>query len=399
MLWIDVLQRIAAGEDEKTDFKRSPADLSKVGRAICAFANTDGGVLVLGVDDTGRIVGVPGDPDQVQERLTSFLQSGLGSPVAARLGRQADPVGWVPWIEVPRQRGVEPQRFQGRVWVRCGRASAEPSPAELQDLYNAFGYILTEERYIEAAGVADIDADAFYRFLRKVGIDLDELPQPALADDLRNRRVLTEATGRPCATLYGLLAFGRRPQAFHQTGNFWVECVGYVVQDRASDTFLVGEARGRLEEQVERAVGWVRGLGRFERYEGLVRRDIPLVPERVLREAVVNAVVHRDYAITGSKVLLEVFADRVVVTSPGALPNQMTEEIVKAGGSPRSRNELMANYLSTLGGYMEQRGRGWPVMRSLMRRVNGTEPLLENVKEGRFVRVTLLLTPQPGDAP
>ena len=66
--------------------------------------------------------------------------------------------------------------------------------------------------------------------------------------------------------------------------------------------------RGRA---VERALGWARSLGRFERYEGLEREDIPLLPPTALREALVNAVVHRDYAISGSKVLLEVFHDRV----------------------------------------------------------------------------------------
>lgn len=59
-------------------------------------------------------------------------------------------------------------------------------------------------------------------------------------------------------------------------------------------------------------------MGRSERYSGLLRQDEPLLPERALREAFVNAVVHRDCAITGSKVLLEVFEDRVEITGPGA---------------------------------------------------------------------------------
>jgi ATP-dependent DNA helicase RecG len=140
----------------------------------------------------------------------------------------------------------------------------------------------------------------------------------------------------------------------------------------------------------------LQGLGRFERYQGLTRTDVPLVPPAAIREAIVNAVAHRDYAITGSKVLLEVFNDRVVVTSPGRLPNGITVESVMRGGNPRSRNESIANSLLVLR-KMEQRGRGWPVMRRAMREHNGTEPELHEDHQARFVRVTLWVRP-PEDA-
>lgn len=259
MEWLEVLVRIEGGEDHHTEFKRGP-DLKDIGRAICAFANSQGGVVILGIDNSGTIVGVADAAEAVQERLTSFLQSGCSSPVYARMGRHQDPSGWVHWIEVPRHRGYEPLRFGGRVWVRRERSSVEPSPAELQDLYN----------------------------------------------------------------------------------------------------------------------------------RGLLHEDIPLVPEKALREAIVNAVAHRDYAITGSKVVFEVFADRIDITSPGTLPNHMTPESVRAGGHPRSRNELMANFM-LVRGVMEQRGRGWPVMRRAMREFNGTDAELMQDKGGRFVRVTFRL--------
>ena len=66
------------------------------------------------------------------------------------------------------------------------------------------------------------------------------------------------------------------------------------------------------------------------------RQVVPPMPEGALREALVNAVIHRDYAITASRILLEVFDDRIVVTSPGALPKHMTVEQARMGGAPRS---------------------------------------------------------------
>ena len=387
MEWRDIARRIEAGEDGKTEFKRDLVELSGIGRAICAFANAEGGLIILGVDDGGAIVGVREDPDSARERLTGFLHSGCSAPVPARCGRHNDANGWVHWIEVPRQRGFEPLHHRGRVWIRRERSSVEPSPTELQELYNTFGFVLTEEQVIPAASMEAIDTGAFRSFLRAQGLDTEEEPQPAVADDLRNRRILAEFDGALRPTLYGLMAFGKEPQAHPQTTSFFVQCIAYSGEDRASEVILAGEGKGRLDEQVRRAAGWVRGLGWTERYHGLEREDRPLVPEKALREAIVNAVVHRDYAITGSKVLLEVFGNRIDVTSPGTLPNHMRVENVRSGGNPRSRNELMANAV-LVARLMEQRGRGWPVMRRAMREFNGIEPELAQDEGGKFVRVT-----------
>ena len=391
MNWLQVVNRIREGEGLHTEFKRGLLNFSAIGPALCAFANTDGGVLILGVDDAQNIVGVREDRERVQERLTSFLQTGCSSPVNAEIGRNVTPDNeWVHWVDVPRQRGFEPLRYNGRVWIRRARSSVEPSPTELQELYNSFGYVLTEERTIDAASSADIEVQQFKEYLRRLGFDIDENPQPSEFEDLRNRGVLAEFGGNSHATLYGVLAFGKTPQSYPQTRNFQVECAAYAGSDRASDVVQVANVTGRLDEQVTRAVGWIFGLGRYEVYAGLRRADSTILPIPAIREALVNAVVHRDYAITGSKVLLEVFDDRVNITSPGSLPNHLSVDSVRAGGFPRSRNESMANYMLTMG-FMEQRGRGWPVMREAMRDFNGTEPSLLSEEVSRFVRVTFQL--------
>ena len=398
MEWLDVLRCIEAGESRKVELKRGLSDLSAIGKAICAFANTQGGVVVLGVSDSQEIVGVRENPTKVQERLTSFLQTGCSHPATARLGFHEAPSGRVHWVEVPHQRGFEPMRYGGRVWVRRARSSVEPSPSELQELYNTFGYILTEERSIQDATAADIDFEAFLEYLGRMGFDTGEAPQPEREDDLRNRGVLVDQGnlgGELRATLYGVLAFGKHPQHYPQTRSFRIECAAYAGEDRASDILQVAEGAGRLDEQVERAVGWFLGLGRFESYRHLVREDRYLLPRGAIREALVNAAIHRDYAIMGSAALLEVFADRVDVTSPGTLPNHMTVEQVQAGAHPRTRNHSMAHFMSAMG-FMEKRGRGWLVMRREMRAFNGTEPELVHDERSRFVRVTFRLDADAG---
>ena len=253
------------------------------------------------------------------------------------------------------------------------------------------GHIPAEEQIVSGAGVSDIELSAFQTHLRRQGCDVATEPQLAVEDDLRNRGVLAEFDGALHATLYGMLAFGKWPQLVRRMENFWIECVAYGGNDQAADVILVSEARGRLDEQLDRALGWARGLGRFEQYGDAERKDTPLLPLTAIREALVNAIVHRDYAITGSKILLEVFFDRVQVTSPGALPNHMTVASVQTGDRTRSRNEQMANFRLDRR-YMERRGRGWLVMRKAMEEFNGTEPTLDHDPESRFVTVTFRLT-------
>lgn len=392
-----LLDRIAAGEGDRTELKRGLADLRGVGRTLCAFANGTGGVVILGVDDSHRIVGVAEDPERVQERLTGFLQSGLNKPVTAGCGRVEIDGKPLHWVEVHRhQRGYEPFSYDGRFWLRRGRATVEPSPSERQELFNAFGFVLTERQIVPSVTVEALDFGAIRRFLSAQGFDLETPPQPAREDDLRNASIAEDLDGVLRPTLYGLFVFGREPQAGPHTGSLFIQCAAYDGRDQAAEVLSAAEGKGPLEDQVSRATGWFRSLGRREIYDGLYRKDIPPMPYEALREALVNAVIHRDYAITGSQVLLEVFSDRVVVTSPGALPNHMTVEQARSGGAPRSRNEMMANAMVVLG-LMERRGRGWLRMRRAMRRFNGTEPELVNDTRNRFVRVVFDLTRPPFD--
>ena len=392
MNWIDVRRRIDEGEGGTPEFKRG-FDLSEIGPAVCAFANSEGGLIILGVDNNREVAGVRRDPEDVQERLASFLQNGCNTPVAADIGRHnerdrnGDIDRWVHWIVVPKQRGLEPVSYRDRVFVRRGRSSVIPSPSELQDLFNSFGCILTEERAIQSSSASQIDMQKFRAYLGNRGIEAGEDPQPGDEIDLRNAAALMESGQGLRPTLYGVLAFGKEPQRYAQTRNFLVRCAAYDGIDRAAEALQVAEAKGCVDEQVDRAVGWFKGLGRFESYVGLKRKDRPLLPERAVREALVNSVVHRDYAITGSEVLFEVFADRVDVTSPGSLPNGLSIDSVRSGFLVRARNQSLAHFMSEMG-YMEHRGRGWPLMAKHMREFNGSEPGLIFDRESRCVRVT-----------
>jgi ATP-dependent DNA helicase RecG len=174
MDWSELEARLGTGLDERTELGRFRSFGEKDWlEAVAAFANTDGGVVILGIRDDGTIEGVPMDPSEVHERLTGMLQTGLSGPVQARVRSHRTPEGTVFWIEVAAMRGPEPLRLRERVLLRRQRANVAPSGSELRDLYNSFGLILTEERIVPGATATDIDFEAYRRFLTRRGIDLD----------------------------------------------------------------------------------------------------------------------------------------------------------------------------------------------------------------------------------
>ena len=122
-----------------------------------------------------------------------------------------------------------------------------------------------------------------------------------------------------------------------------------------------------------------------------IRTDLPVMPLDALWEAVVNAVIHRDYAI-GSPIRVDLFPDRVEITNPGTLPPGLTPAIPCGGGITRARNVAIAHYAASVR-LMEQRGMGWPTIEDAMREFNGTAPQIVEDRETAWVSVTLNLRP------
>ncbi len=384
---------IAAGESDAVEFKEHFAGAgkwkelkTKIAIAICAMANTDGGVVLVGVSDNGEITGVDEEQMLFEEKLKDILHTGFNFPITAQLRKTPVAEKWVHEIKVRKYRGPEPLTYQKRIYVRRGASSVEPSPHERQELFNVFGFFLTEDQIIPNTGVADINSEKFKNYLSRFNIDVFDDPQPSFAQDLLNREVLNQQFDETNCTLYGLLCFGYAPQQYLPFAAIELSIYGGVT--RADDILFTRTCGGTIQEQIESAVAAVRELYRFENFDELVRRDEFLLPLSALREIISNSVVHRDYNITGSKILIDIFHDRVEVTSPGELPNSLTPAKILSGGVIRSRNEKMANFLVAMG-LVESRGRGIPRVRKLMRDYNGTDLELENDREVRFVRARL----------
>ena len=210
---------------------------------------------------------------------------------------------------------------------------------------------------------------------------------------LRNLELATESAGYTSTTVDGMLLFGANPGRFLPQSGLRAICYlgpepDYAVRaDEGIKGTLVplGSTGNFIVEPgiVDRAWDFVRRNTTPSSYlEGTRRIDRWEYPEAVVREVLVNALIHRDYSIAGTDIMLSIYSDRMEVQSPGQLPNTVTVEGMKSG-MPYARNQTLVNVMRDYG-YVEARGMG---IRNkvipLMREHNGTEPdLIE--EEYRF---------------
>ena len=281
-------------------------------------------------------------------------------------------------------------------YVRVGSTSREASREELERLFQASGRLRYGLKPTPGAGLDSFDRRRLHDYFTRVaGADA-----PA-ADDVRgwetllcNLDLMTVANGCVVATIDGQLLFGSDPARFVRHAGIRAVCYAGTAPDYATraDEDLrgaltpLGRADGRIVETglVEQAWDFMRRNTKpSARIEGGRRIDSWEYPEAVFREAMVNALVHRDYSIAGTDILLAVYADRVEIESPGRLPNTVTVAGMRAG-MRYARNQTLVNVMRDYG-YVDARGMG--VRNKMipgMRAHNGTEPELI-AEDARFI--------------
>jgi ATP-dependent DNA helicase RecG len=185
-------------------------------------------------------------------------------------------------------------------------------------------------------------------------------------------------------TLAGLLAFGTWPQKYYPS--LMITFVRYINTDRSQkgprgERFMDNtQADGRLEEMVDGAVGrCLMNMRQSTLIEGILHRDIPEYPEEAVREAVINAIAHRDYSpyIMGSQVRIEMFADRLEIMTPGGLFGPVNESNLESTQS--TRNQLLMRILSEIG-LVENRGSGIKAMLTALREAHLEPPRFQDTR-------------------
>jgi ATP-dependent DNA helicase RecG len=209
-------------------------------------------------------------------------------------------------------------------------------------------------------------------------------------DTLRGAFVLTACDNRLCLTVAALLCFGKNPQRhLYHSRLSALRFIGDEVGENMADT---QELSGPLAQIIDGAASFaIRNTPTAAQIEGMLETERLQYPRVVLRELIVNAVVHRDYSLDGAQIRLVIFDHHLELYSPGRLPNGMTLENLRYFNHV-ARNPLIVQYLSRLG-YMRDFGTGIPRVIRLMREHNGTAPEFQVIGE-EFV--TRLYSPARG---
>ena len=387
----DLLRLIAGGENSRVEFKRDDLKPIKVAEVIAGLLNLEGGQVLLGVEDDGEISGLTRAGEKAEEWIMQIARDHLAPSIIPTWEiTEYEGGAMVGIVTVPPNAPDKPYKCkQGSHWVtkvRAGTTTRDATREEEQRLYQQSGGLHYGLKPVPGAGIADLDSRRLEDYFVRIRGDA-EMPPPGSEPWRRllcNLELAIDTGGETYATVDGMLLFG------HNAGRFLPQCGIRAVcfaglepeyatkSDEGIKGPLVGlfSVGGELVETgvVERALDFVRRntgtSATLEDGRRVERRDFP---EAAVREVVVNALVHRDYSIAGTDVLLSVFDDRIEVRSPGSLPNTISIEGMRAG-SRYARNQVMMSIMRDYG-YVE--GLGMGIRRQVipaMARHNGTEP-------------------------
>ena len=367
---------------------------------MVAFLNLEGGHVLLGVEKDQTVSGLTRDRGKAEEWIMEAARMHI-QPGAIPYWETIDWDGTkvVGIVSLPRDAPNKPYKAKrGSAWVtkvRVGTTTRDATREE-ERLYQQSGRLRYGLKPVLGAGVDSLDSrrlnDYFVRVLggtASINDDVDEWRTL-----LSNLELATASAGRTAATIDGMLLFGRNPKRFLPQS--CIRAICYLGDEPDYATRADEDLRGSLVPYcaddgslvepglVDQAWDFVRrNSAPSARLDGARRIDRWEFPAAVVREAVGNALVHRDYSIAGTDIMLAIFSNRMEITSPGRLPNTVTPEGMKSG-MRYARNQTLVNVMRDYG-YVDARRMG--VRNKMipgMRAHNGTEPdLIE--EEHRFI--------------
>lgn len=374
---------LSAEEGSRLEFKKSAQFKDRIGRSVCAFSNSGGGLLVLGVErtDGGKAVAGIGNMDETYQKLAAIMPLLEPKPSITFEEHAVDgrPVLVANVAALPIDHVCF---FEKNVYIRQGSVNVEIRKQDLVGFLRARGIISFEENR-SAATVSDLDAGKIRRHLeRRMGKEA-ALADGAPVETLLQSLGAANAVGEFFVKNVGVLAFAK------EIGRFFSNSEMRIVKYRGRMASL--EAREHDErfldtapELLERAFASVREkAGSSSRIVGGRRVEAPMIPDSVLREALTNAVGHRDYSDPNG-VLVEIFDDRIQVTNPGTLlPGQTLKNFADIR---RHRNPILHRILNDAG-WGEGLNLGVRAMMRITRQSGLPDPVFDDL--GEFFRVIL----------
>ena len=376
-----IAELLTTPEGKTFECKRDLSSPLNLLKSLVAFANSAGGLVLIGVADASReVIGLP-EPLQAEEQLCNLIADGIAPRLVPNVELVAHGDLNLLLVEVfpssQRPHHLIKQGPEQGVFVRLGSTNRQADSALIEELRRSVSGAAFDEQPIAELSVDDLDRDAITAAFEGIRSISDQ--------DLHILRVLTKVQGRDVPTAGGMLLFGRDRQSWFPDA--WLQCARFVGTTKAG-IFDQLDIQAPLPQALEQALAFLKKHAvRSADFQELRRVDRWSIPLASLREALTNALVHSDYSQRGAPIRVAYFDDRIEIENPGVLiPGLSLDDLPR--GISRLRNRVISRVFRELG-LIEQWGSGIPVILEEAASQHLPPPLFEEV--GLRFRVTLPL--------
>ena len=378
---------IQGGETTAVELKAAAPRPVEMAERLCGMANGQGGMVIIGVEDSQhRVIGVP--DERMAVTIDNILRAARLNIKPSLILDPPEPEVYVldgktiVVVTVPPSHGPIYQSG-GVCWVRRGTHTVPLSVSEMLEMANDRGLQDWEIQPARDTTMEDLDMEKVEAYLQQRSI---RSRNTARFEDVEKvllgmKCALVTSSGNIVPSNAGILFFGHDPQLHIMQSE--VVCVLFretVGASRYADRKII---TGTLQELIDGAEAFLdRYIAVGARVEGWKRIDIPEYSLEVLREAIINAVVHRDYSKRGESVRVFYHPDRVEIHNPGLLlPGITIEQMEQGQVQSKLRNPILASLLRDVPGYMERIGSGIRFMLDETKRIGHSPPQFKETSE------------------
>ena len=385
---------IKNGESSLVEFKEPSVSPQSLADEIVAFSNVQGGAILIGVSDDGRIVGIdPLKKNALEEKVMNICRTSVLPPIIPVYENRNVGKKWIVKITIPEGFEKPYQTNHGKYLIRVGSTKRISSREELLRLFQNAAIKHIDDRPIVNVTVDQIDLEKAGCYFK----DYYELNWHEMGSDekdslLLNSSVLANFEDKLFASIAGLIFFARRSIPHNALEKYLphagIQFVYY--EDETMETIFDRlECYDPCPEAIDTIVHKIRLNWKTpSKIIGLKREEI-IFPFKLFRELVVNAVVHRDYSMQ-AKIQIQMLPYQIRVISPGRLMNSVTIEKMKAGTSI-VRNPVLMKFMQNYR-YADQLGRGIPMILKTLQKMPGHDI---EFKEEEDYFITKLTFPEP----
>jgi len=347
-----------AGENISIEYKTEQVHPDSLAREMTAFSNTYGGTIYVGVNDDGSVSGLTLER-KWDEWAANIARNNINPSISPLIEFESIDNKEILKITVSKGRHKPYQTLNdGKYWIRVGSTVRQATQQELSRLFQMAGLVHFDISPVENSSIKDLSTVKLASYFNKsYGIIWEE---EEILPLLKNTSILNEIDNTLCASVGGLLLFSEFPERFLPHAVISIAVInGITITD---PVIQKKEITGSLPDQIDTAVSFLQLFSP----EPLIvkdkaqREETTAVSIKVLREAVVNAVCHRDYSILNRKIHIFIYKNRIEIQSPGRIANTLTLNMIKAGNSA-PRNIFLLKLLDNLH-YIDGLGRGIPLI-------------------------------------